>query len=62
MAEFSAFYTDFGSSILVLQRNRRAVTSSQLGRYFQQIADIDGEVEIRPISRPTDIMKMKRCR
>lgn len=59
MAECSAFYFDFESSILVLQRNSKAVSSSQLSRYFQQIGDVDGEVEIRPISRPTDIMKMK---
>ena len=59
MAECSAFYYDFESSILVLQRNSKAVTSSQLSRYFQRIADVDGEVEIEPISRPTDIMKMK---
>ena len=59
MAECSAFYYDFESSILVLQRNSKAVTSSQLSRYFQRIADVDGDVEIQPISRPTDIMKMK---
>jgi len=59
MAECSAFYYDFESSILVLQRNSKAVTSMQLSRYFQQIGDVDGEVEIYPISRPTDIMKMK---
>jgi len=59
MAECSAFYYDFESSILVLQRNSKAVTSSQLSRYFKRVADVDGEVEIQPILRPTDIMKMK---
>ena len=59
MAACAACYYDFESSILVLQRNSKAVTSSQLSRYFQQIADLDGEVEIVPISRPIDIMKMK---
>ena len=37
MAECSAFYYDFESSILVLQRNSKAVTSSQLSRYFQRL-------------------------
>ena len=50
-------YYDFESSILVLQRNSKAVSSTQLARYFQGIAD--AEVEIQAISRPTDIMKMK---
>ncbi len=59
MAECSAFYYDFESSILVLQRNSKAVTSSQVSRYFKRVADVEGEVEIRPILRPTDIMKVK---
>ena len=59
MAECSAFYYDYATSILVLQRNSKAVTSSQLSRYFKRVADVDGEVEIKPILRPTDIMKVK---
>jgi hypothetical protein len=49
----------FESSILVLQRNSKVVTSSQLSRYFKRVADVAGEVEIQPILRPTDIMKVK---
>lgn len=59
MAEFSAFYYDFETSVLVLQRNSKAVTSSQLSRYFKRIADVPGEVEIKPILRPTDMTKVK---
>lgn len=59
MAEFSAFYYDFESSILVLQRNSKAVTCSQLSRYFKRVADVEGEVEISPVLRPTDMMKVK---
>lgn len=59
MADFSAFYYDFESSILVLQRNGKGVSASQLSRYFKRIADVDGEVEIKPVLRPTDLMKVK---
>lgn len=59
LAECSAFYYDFGSSLLVLQRNSKAVTASQLSRYFKRVGDVDGEVEIKPVLRPTDIMKVK---
>ncbi len=59
MAECSAFYYDFESSVLVLQRNSKAVTSTQLSHYFKRVADVDGEVEIKPVLRPTDIMKVK---
>tara|TARA_R110000850_G_scaffold157126_6_gene281300 strand:- start:4490 stop:5416 length:927 start_codon:yes stop_codon:yes gene_type:complete len=59
MAESSAFFYDFETGILVLQRNSRAVSATQLSRYFKRVADLDGEVEIKPILRPTDIMKVK---
>ncbi len=59
MAECSAFYYDFESSVLVLQRNGKGVSASQLSRYFKRVADVDGEVEIKPVLRPTDIMKVK---
>ena len=59
MADFSAFYYDFESAILVLQRNGKGVSASQLSRYFKRIADVDGEVEIKPVLRPTDLMKVK---
>tara|TARA_R110002096_G_scaffold42893_28_gene115412 strand:+ start:896 stop:1801 length:906 start_codon:yes stop_codon:yes gene_type:complete len=59
MAECSAFYYDFEHAILVLQRNSKAVTSGQLSRYFKRVADVDGEIEIKPVLRPTDIMKVK---
>ena len=58
-AECAAFYFDFNHNILVLQRNSRAVTSGQLSRYFKRVANLDGEVEIKPVIRPTDIMKVK---
>ncbi|MEC5128234.1 DUF6731 family protein [Verrucomicrobiales bacterium BCK34] len=59
MAECSAFYYDFETSVLVLQRNGKGVSASQLSRYFKRIADVDGEVELKPVLRPTDIMKVK---
>lgn len=59
MADCSAFYYDFESSILVLQRNSKGATSRQLAGYFKQVADLDGEIEIKPILRPTDLMKVK---
>ncbi len=59
MAECSAFYFDFENSILVLQRNSKAVSAGQMASYFKRIADVDGEVEILPILRPTDLMKVK---
>jgi hypothetical protein len=59
MAENSAFFYDFETGILVLQRNSRAVSATQLSRYFKRAVDLEGEVEIKPILRPTDIMKVK---
>lgn len=59
MAECSAFYYDFEHSILVMQRNSRAVTSGQLATYIKRVADVDGEVTVRPILRQTDLMKAK---
>ncbi|MDF1825618.1 MAG: hypothetical protein P1U68_13305 [Verrucomicrobiales bacterium] len=59
MAECAAFYYDFETSVLVLQRNSKAVTSSQLSRYFKRVADVSGEVEIKPVLRPTDMTKVK---
>ncbi len=59
MADFSAFYYDFETSILILQRNSKAVSARQFAGYFKQIADLDGDVEIKPVLRPTDIMKVK---
>ncbi len=59
MAEFSAFYYDFETSLLVLQRNGKGVSATQLSRYFKRVADVDGEVEIKPVLRPTDLEKVK---
>lgn len=59
MAENSAFFFDFETGILALQRNSRAVSANQLSRYFKRVANLDGEVEIKPVLRPTDIMKVK---
>ncbi len=59
MAESAAFYYDFETGILVLQRNGRAVSATQLSRYFKRAGDVDGEVEIKPILRPTNIEKVK---
>ncbi|MCB1063368.1 MAG: hypothetical protein KDN20_10665 [Verrucomicrobiae bacterium] len=59
MAECSAFYYDFETSILALQRNSKAVSSRMLSSYFKQIGDVEGEVEIKPVLHPTDIMKVK---
>lgn len=59
MAECSAFYLDFEDSLLVLQRNSKAVSSGQFAAYLKRIADLDGEVEIKPVLRPTNLMKAK---
>jgi len=59
MAECSAFYYDFESEILVLQRNAKAVSAKQMASFIKQQGSIDGDVEIKPILRPTDLMKMK---
>ena len=45
MAECSAFYYDFETSILALQRNSKAVSSRMLSSYFKQIGDVEGGKE-----------------
>lgn len=59
LADCSAFYFDFETSLLVLQRNGKGVSSRQLSSYLKQIGDLDEEVEIRPLLHPTDLMKVK---
>lgn len=59
VAECSAFYYDFETGILALQRNSRAASWRQLGNYFKRVADLDGEVQIKPILRPTEMSKVK---
>ncbi len=59
MADCSAFYFDFESSLLALQRNSKGVSSRAFAGYLKQIGDLDTDVEIRPVLHPTDLMKVK---
>ncbi len=58
MADCSAFYLDFETRLLALQRNAKGVSARQLASYLKQVADFDGEVEITPVLHPTDLMKV----
>jgi hypothetical protein len=59
VAEFSAFYYDFESGILALQRNSKAVSWKQTASYFKRAADLDDDVQLKPILRPGDLGKVK---
>lgn len=59
VAECSAFYFDFETGILTLQRNSRAASWRQLGNYFKRVADLDTDVQIKPLLRPTEMSKVR---
>ncbi len=59
VAECSAFYFDFESGILTLQRNSRAASWRQFGQYFKRVADLDTDVQIQPLLRPIEMSKVK---
>lgn len=58
IADSSAFYYDFESRILVLQRNSKAVSFKQFAQYLKDVGEYDLDVEIEPILRPTDMGKV----
>ena len=59
VAECSAFYFDFETGILTLQRNSRGASWRQLGNYFKRVADLDTDIGIKPLLRPTQMGKVK---
>lgn len=59
VAECSAFYFDFESGILSLQRNSRAASWRQFGNYFKRVADLDTDVQVQPLLRPIEMGKVK---
>jgi hypothetical protein len=59
VAECSAFYFDFETGILTLQRNSRGASWRQLGNYFKRVADLDSDIAIKPLLRPTVMGKVK---
>lgn len=59
IAETAAFYYDYESRILALQRNAKAVTVGQFAHYLKQVADADQEIVIKPVLRPTDLGKVR---
>lgn len=59
VAECSAFYFDFESGILSLQRNSRAASWRQFGNYFKRVADLDTDVLVQPLLRPIEMGKVK---
>ena len=58
LAECSAFYYDFESRILVLQRNAKAVSVGQFTHYMQEVGDFQQDIDISPVLRPTDMGKV----
>src|SRR5690606_6778270 len=59
VAECSAFYFDFETGILTLQRNSRAASWRQFGQYFKRVADLDTDVQVQPLLRPIEMGKVK---
>ena len=59
VAECSAFYFDFETRILTLQRNSRGASWRQLANYFKRVADLDSDIAIKPLLRPTAMAKVK---
>jgi hypothetical protein len=58
VAECSAFYYDFESRILVLQRNSRAVSITQFAHFIKEVEELSDELEFRPVLRPTSLSKV----
>lgn len=59
IAECSAFYYDFQTRILALQRNSKAVSVGQMAHFLKEVGEYDLDVEISPILRPCDVGKVK---
>ncbi len=59
VAECSAFYYDFESRILALQRNSKAVSITQFAHFIKEVGELGEDLEIRPILRPTNLGKVK---
>ena len=59
VAETAAFYYDFASRILVLQRNSKAATIKQVGTFLHFLTNAEEEIPIEPILRPTDLDRVK---
>ncbi len=57
MAESAAFYYDFETRIMALQRNAKAVSASQLSHYFKRVADVE-TFNLIPVLRPIDLKKV----
>lgn len=58
IGDCAAFYYDYDSRILCLQRNSKSVSVGQLAHYFKQMADSQ-EVVLLPVVRPTDLGKVR---
>ena len=58
-AECSAFYYDFESRILVLQRNSKAVSANQFSHFLKTVGDFQEDLAFEPILRPTDLGKVR---
>lgn len=59
VAESAAFYFDFATRILVLQRNAKAATIKQVATFIHVLANSEEEVIMEPILRPTDLDRVK---
>lgn len=62
VGEETAFYYHMPTQILVLQYNRYGVLASTVGRYFQIIAQVEGEIDFDPVLQEDALIRMARMR
>jgi hypothetical protein len=60
VGEETAFYYHLPTQILLLQYNRYGVLASTVARYFQILAQVEGEIRFDPVLREDALIRMTR--